>query len=37
MLLTHGACFRKLPAVDQKKEASRYEGSKSSASERLPN
>lgn len=31
-LLTQGACFKKLPAVDPKNDASRYEGSKSSAS-----
>lgn len=33
-LLTQGACFIKLPAVEPKNDASRYEGSKSSASTR---
>jgi hypothetical protein len=32
--LIQGACLRKAPAVEPKKEASRYEGSKSGASVR---
>ena len=32
-LFTHGACFKKLPFVTPVSEASRYEGSKSFASE----